>query len=110
MTAERSAAYSDAAHHLGLIPDTDLTKLYSGAEYRCQILYELPEVNSAVRCKVKQQLVSVKCILCIHQLHLKSVLDDFLLADGKCLFFLFLISLNRFLILVGCHSDDRLKR
>ena len=110
MTAERSAADSDAAHHLSLIPDTDLAQLYSGAEYRCQILYELPEVNSAVRCKVKQQLVSVKGILCIHQLHLKAVLDDFLLADGKCLFFLFLISLNRFLILVGCHSDDRLKR
>ena len=110
MTAERSAADSDAAHHLGLIPNTDLTKLYSRAEYRCQILYELSKVNSAVRCKVKQKLVSVKGILCIHQLHLKSVLDDFLLADGKCLFFLFLISLNRFLILVGCHSDDRLKR
>ena len=110
MTAERSAADSDAAHHLGLIPDTNLAKLDSRAEYRCQVLYQLTEVNSAVRCKVKQQLVPVKGILCIHQLHLKAMLDDFLLADGKCLFFLFLISLNRFLILVGCHSDDRLKR
>ena len=66
MTAERSAAYSNTSHHLGLIPDTDLTKLDSRAEYRCQILYELPEVNSAVCCKVEQQLVSVKGILCIH--------------------------------------------
>ena len=110
MAAKLSSTDSDSSADLRLISYTDLAKFNPGTEYRCQILYELSEVNSAVRCKVKQQLVSVKGILCIHQLHLKSVLDDFLLADGKCLFFLFLISLNRFLILVGCHSDDRLKR
>ena len=66
MAAQRTAADTDAAHDLCLVADANLTEFNSRLEYGCQILYQLAEVNSPVRCEVEQDLVIVEGVLYVH--------------------------------------------
>ena len=51
------------------VPDAYLTKLDPGLKYRCQILYQLTEINPSICGKIKQNLVIIEGILHIDQLH-----------------------------------------
>ncbi len=110
MAAQRATADTDAAHDLCLIADADLTKFDSRLEYGCQILYQLAEVNSPIRCEVKQDLVIVESVLYVHQLHLQLMLADLLLANAKGFLFLLLILSDCLQILFRRDPDHRLQR
>ena len=81
MTAETSAADTDSSKNFCFISYTNLAKFNSCLKNRCKILYQLAKINSAVCCKVKQHFIVIKSILCVNQLHLKSMLANLLLAD-----------------------------
>ena len=109
IAAQRSSADADTAQDLGLITDTDLPKLNTGLEHRCQIFHQFTEINSSVSGKVKQHFVIIKGVLCIDELHLQPMLLDLFLADLKCFFFFFLIGCCLLVILLCCHTDHRLQ-
>ena len=96
MAAQRAAAYADPPHNLGFVPDADLAQLDSGLEYAGQILYQLPEINPSVRCKIKENLIVVKGILCVDQLHLQAMIPDFVQTNPKR--FLLLLPVCGFLL------------
>ena len=110
MTAKRPSTNTNTAKDLRLITDTDLTKLDPGLKHRRQILNQLPEINTAIRCKIKQYLVIIKGILRIDQLHLKPMLTDLLLADLKSLFLLPAVLSLMVLVLLRCNTENLLQR
>ena len=85
--AERTAADADAAEHLCLIAHTDLAQLDAVAEHGGEILDQLAEVNAPVGREEEHGLVALEAALDVHELHIQTVLGDFLLADLKRLFF-----------------------
>ena len=87
MAAERPSADPDPSEDLCLVTDTDLTQLDPRAEYARQILYQVAEVDAAVRCKVEKDLAVVKCIFRLDQLHLQTAFQDLLSADLIRFFF-----------------------
>ena len=91
MTAQRTSTDTDAAKDFGLITDTDLAQLDSGTEDRCKIFYQLAEIDTSVRRKLKEQLIIVKRLLRLHQLHIKLMFCYLFQADLKCLFFFFTV-------------------
>ena len=91
MTAKFSSTDSNPTHDLCLITDTDLAQLDSGPENRCKIFYQLAEIDTSVRRKIKEQLIIVKRVLRLHQLHIKLMFCYLFQADLKCLFFFFTV-------------------
>ena len=92
MTAQRSAADADSAQNLRLVAHADLAQLDPRFENTCKILYQLSEIHSSVCRKIKQNLIVVKGIFRIDQLHFQTVLVDLFLTDLKRFFFFCLIS------------------
>ena len=110
MAAQLPAADPQAAPDLRLIPHSDLAQLDPRAEHACQVLYQLAEINPSVRCKVKQHLVVVKCVLRVDKLHLQPMLADLLLADAEGLFFLLPVLLLPAVVIPVCYADDGFER
>ena len=110
MTAQWPSTNTDSTTDLGLISHADLTKFNTGAEHTSQIFYQFPEINSSICCKIKKQFIVVKCIFCIDQFHLKSMLVDLFITDLICFFFLFTVLCLRLFVLFGCHSQNALQR
>ena len=109
VTAELPSTYADSANHLGLIADTDLSELYSCLEHRCQILYQLSEIDSPVCCEVEQHLIVVKCILSLNELHVQLMLCDLLKTYAKCSLALLLVILVSSGVILCGNSYDRLE-
>ena len=70
-----------------LIPHPDLTELDPRAEHSRQVFYQLSEIDAPIRSKIEQDLIPVKCILYVNQLHFQIVFADLFKADFKRLFF-----------------------
>ena len=98
VAAKTPAADADSSQDFCLIPHADLPQLNPCFEHTRQILYQLPEVNPSVCCKIKQHFVIIKSIFRINELHIQSVLADLFLADTESFFFLPLIC--RFLLVI----------
>ena len=99
MAAKRSSANAVATDYLGLVPDTDLPELYPGLKYSRQVFYQFSEVDPAVSCKVEEDLVVVKGIFCIDELHIKVVLLDLFKTNLKGLFLFFPVGLLLLIVL-----------
>ena len=110
MTAQRPSTDTDSTYDLGFVPDTYLTQLDPGLKYRRQILYQLTEINPSICGKIKQNLVIIEGILHIDQLHLKTVLANFFLADPERLFLFDFIIFFSCLIILICHANHCLQR
>ena len=91
MTAKRSAADADSAQNLRLVAHADLAQLDSGLKHACKVFYQLAEIHPSVRRKIEQNLIVVKGIFRIDQLHFQTVLADLFLTDLKRFFFFCLI-------------------
>ncbi len=76
MAAKGSAANTDTAQDLGLIPDADLAQLDPGTENPCQILYQIAEIHAAIRCKIEKDLTVIKGIFCVDELHIQLMAAD----------------------------------
>src|SRR5947199_268618 len=74
--AERTAAGTVPAVHLGLVANTDLPHLDPRPELRRELAHELAEVDPAVGGEIEEQLRSVERLLDACQLHPQSVLAD----------------------------------
>ena len=85
--AVRTAADADAAEHLRLVAHADLAQLDAVAEHGGEILDQLAEVNTPVGREEEHSLVALEAALDVHELHIQTMLGDFLLADLKRLFF-----------------------
>ncbi len=110
MTAKRPPADTNTAHDLRLIPDADLPQFNPGLEHTGQILHQFPEINATVRRKIKQNLIVVKGILRINELHIQLMLFDLFKAYAEGILFLyFVICLLLMVSLVG-NPDHRLQR
>ena len=105
MAAQRAAADTDTSENLRLISHTDLTQLNTCFEDRRQILYQFTKVDSSVCGKIKENLVVVKGIFHIDQLHLQLMRTDFLDTDLICFFLFFTITLFFGIILLCSHAD-----
>ena len=81
MTAKLSSTDTDSTAHFRFIPHSDLPKLDPGTEDGCQILYQLTEIHTSVRGKVKHDLIVIKCIFCGNELHFQVMLTDLLNTD-----------------------------
>lgn len=68
-------------------------------------LHQFPEINSAVGGKVKQDLIIIKCVFCVNELHIQMMLFDFFLADFKGIPLLLLVPGLCRLILIRGHTD-----
>ena len=90
--AEGPPADPQSAQHLGLVPHTDLAQLDAGVEHAGQILHQGPEIHPALAGKEKEDLIAVKVVLHIHQLHVKPVVGDLLLADAEGPLLLFMVA------------------
>ena len=91
MTTERTTTDTDATQNLRLIPDANLAQLDPRLKDRRQILDKLTEIDSSIRRKIKQQLIVIKGVFCIDQLHLQFMLADLFLTDLECLMLFFFI-------------------
>ena len=82
-------ADAQAAHHFGLVSDTDLTKLDSGVEVTCKVLDQLSEIDTAVGGEEKQYFGSVEADLNVDQFHFETALKNLFLTkiEGDLLFF-----------------------
>ena len=105
MTAQRPAAYSHASHDLCLIPDSYLTQLDSGLEDCRKIFHQISEVDPSVGCEIEQNLVVVKGILHIDELHLQIMFFNLFQTDLKGLFFFFLVGGFHCLVFFCRHAD-----
>ena len=81
MAAQFSAAGPDAAHHLRLVAYADLAQLDAHLEYAGQVLDQFPEIHSAVRREIEDDLGIVERIFHVHEFHLQAVFVDLLLAQ-----------------------------
>ena len=61
-------ADTNTTHDFGLVPHADLPQFNPRLKYRGQIFYQLPEVDSSLRGKIKQNLIIVKSILAVYEL------------------------------------------
>ena len=105
MAAQRPSADADASHNFSLVPDAYLAQLNPGLKHAGQILHQLPEINSAVGGKVKQDLIIIKCVFGVNELHIQMMLFDFFLADFKGIPLLLLVPGLCRLILIRGHTD-----
>ena len=110
MTAETSATDTDSSKNFCFISYTNLAKFNSCLKNRCKILYQLAKINSAICCKVKQHFIVIKSILCVNQLHLKSMLANLLLADLESVPLTLPVILLSFIIVLGSHTKYFLQR
>ena len=104
-TAQRASAGTQAAQHLRLIPYTDLLELDPCFEGSGHILHKPAKVHPAIGCEVGDQLVAVKCVLYLDQLHIQLVLGDFLLTNFMNVFFAFQIGAMLLRILLAGDTD-----
>src|SRR5712691_12061358 len=81
--AERTAAGTVPAVHLGLVANTDLPHLDPRPELRRELAHELAEVDPAVGGEIEEQLRSVERLLDACQLHPQSALADLQERDAK---------------------------
>ena len=109
MAAQRTPARSDSSQQLRFVAHADLTQLDAHAEHTRQILDELPEVHAPVRSKVKDDLRMIERIFHIDQLHIESVLVDFLLTKRHRRCALFLIFRMAHPVLFAGSAQDRLQ-
>ena len=81
-------------------------------KYSGQILDQLTEIHTPVRCEIKQDLAAVKGILCTDHLHVQLVLTGLLAADLQCFLFL-LADLGKLYLVLLCgntkHLSERLR-
>ena len=98
MAAKPPPADTDPSQDFGFIPHADLTQFDPRLKHTCQILYQLPEVDPSVCCKIKQHFIVIKGIFRINELHVQPMLADFFLADTEGFFFLPFIC--RFLLII----------
>ena len=110
LAAEFSAADTDTAQDLRLIPHADLPQFDSCPEHCRQIFDQFPKVHAVVRGEIKQQLAVVECAFHIYQIHFQLSIGDLLLADLKSTFFLFAILFQCPAILPRGDPQDRLQR
>ena len=110
VAAKTASAATDTAQHFGLIAHADLSELDAHFEYTCQILDQFAEVYTSVCCKVKDDLALIEGVFHIDQLHHKSMLIDFFLAERHRLFLLLDIFLMLSVILLAGHSDNSFER
>ena len=75
-----------------------------------QILDKLTEIDSSIRRKIKQQLIVIKGVFCIDQLHLQFMLADLFLTDLECLMLFFFILPFQLLVILRRHTNDRFQR
>ena len=110
MTAERPSADTDSADDFCFIPDTDLPQLDSCLENTRQILYQLSEIDTPVRCKIKENLVIVKGIFRVDELHLQLMLADLLETDPEGILLLELVICLLLYIPLVCNPYHGFKR
>ena len=108
--AEGLAADAQAAQHFGLVPDADLPQLNAGVEYPSQILDQSAEVHPPLGGEEKEDLVPLKVVLHLHQLHIQAMGGDLLLADGKGPRFLLTVLRHGVQILLGGQADQGAQR
>ena len=108
VTAKHSAADADSAQNLRLVAHADLAQLDSRFKNACKVFYQLAEIHTSVRRKIEQNLIVVKGIFRIDQLHFQTVLADFFLTDLKRFFFFCLISGFLLVVALCRHAQHRL--
>ena len=96
----------DAAQDFRLVSNSDLAKLDSRFIEIGEVLYKLSEVDSVVGGKVEEQLVVVKCIVAVRELHRQIVLFYKLFALFERFGRLYNIFSVSFLVLFGRNAND----
>ena len=81
--AEGLAADAEPPQHPGLVPHADLPQLDAGPEHPRQVLHQRPEIHPAVGGEEEQDLVAVKAVLHLDQLHVQPMALHKLLAGAQ---------------------------
>ena len=110
MAAQSSSTDTHSSQNLCLISDTDLPQFNPRLKHCCQIFYQVTEINTSVRSKIKQYFIIIKGVFHIDQLHLQFMCPDLLQTNLVSFLLSFFITL-RFRIIFRCsHTNNILQR